>query len=382
MDQVFVNLKSFILTLAGSFLPPWVVTLVCVAVSIAAIAALGPLTMMYLTLIERKVLARMQNRIGPNRVGPWGILQPVADGVKMFTKEDIVPKNADRIVHMLAPCLIMIPAFLIFAVIPYGKNMIPVDLSVGVLYFIAVSSTTTIAIFSASWSSRNKYSLIGGMRAVAQMISYEIPMVLSIVPVLLISQSLSTGSIVSAQGSYGGWGWFIFTPWGFAAFLIFFLCAVAECNRSPFDLPEAESEIVAGFHTEYSGMKFALFYMAEFMNTFTLCALAATLFLGGWQGPWLPSWAWFFLKTYALIFIMLWFRGTLPRLRVDHMMNLAWKFLLPLSLINILVAGFWHFANPPLAIGGSIAILWAAGWLFTVLNRPYLPENRTYRFGE
>jgi NADH-quinone oxidoreductase subunit H len=382
MDQIFVNLKSAILTIAGGFLPSWAVTLVCIAVSIGAIAALGPLTMMYLTLIERKVLARMQNRVGPNRVGPWGLLQPVADGVKMFTKEDIIPKNADAIVHLIAPCLIIIPAFLIFAVIPYGKNMIPVDLSVGVLYFIAISSTTTIAIFSAAWSSRNKYSMLGGMRAVAQMISYEIPMVLSIVPVLLISQSLSTGAIVNAQGSFGGWGWFVFTPWGFAAFLIFFLCAVAECNRSPFDLPEAESEIVAGFHTEYSGMKFALFYMAEFMNAFTLSALAATLFLGGWQGPFLPSWAWFFLKTYALIFIMLWFRGTLPRFRVDHMMNLAWKFLLPLSLINILVAGFWHFANPPLAIGGSIAILWAAGWLFTVLNRAYMPENRTYRFGE
>jgi len=382
LDQIFVNLKSSMLTIAGGFLPPWAVTLVSIAVSIGAIAALGPLTMMYLTLIERKVLARMQNRIGPNRVGPWGVLQPVADGVKMFTKEDIVPKNADRAVHLLAPCLIMVPAFLIFAVIPYGKNMIPVDLSVGVLYFLAVSSTTTIAIFSAAWSSRNKYSLLGGMRAVAQMISYEIPMVLSVVPVLLISQSLSTGAIVTAQGSFGGWGWFVFTPWGFAAFLIFFLCAVAECNRSPFDLPEAESEIIAGFHTEYSGMKFALFYMAEFMNTFTLCALAATLFLGGWQGPLLPSWAWFFLKTYALIFIMLWFRGTLPRFRVDHMMNLAWKFLLPLSLINILVTGFWYFANPPLAIGGSIAILWAAGWLFTVLNRAYLPDNRVYRFGE
>ena len=382
MDQIFVNLKSTVLTLAGGFLPPWAVILLCAAISLGVIAVIGPVTMMYLTLIERKVLARMQNRIGPNRTGPWGLLQPLADGIKMFTKEDIVPKNADRIVHLVAPILIVIPALLVFAVIPFGKNMIPADLSVGVLYFLSISSTTTIAIFSASWASRNKYSLLGGMRAVAQMISYEIPMVLSVVPILLVTQSLSTGAIVRAQGAYGGWGWFVFTPWGFAAFITFFLCAVAECNRSPFDLPEAESEIVAGFHTEYSGMKFALFYMAEFMNAFTLSALAATLFLGGWQGPWLPSWAWFFIKTYALIFIMLWFRGTLPRFRVDQMMNLAWKFLLPLSLINILVAGFWHFANPPLAIGGSIAMLWASGWIFTRLNRDYTPEKRTYLFGE
>ena len=383
LDQIFVNFKAALVGFAGGFLPAWLTPVLSVLVSIVAIAILGPVTMMYLTLLERKVVGRMQNRIGPNRVGKWGLLQPLADGVKMLTKEDIVPLHADRLIHLLAPICIVIPALLVFAVIPFGKNMIPADLSVGVLYFVAISSTTTISIFMASWSSRNKYALLGGMRSVAQMIAYEIPMVLSVVPVLLYSQSLSTRAIVDAQSQYNGLGWFVFTPWGFTAFIIFFICAVAECNRSPFDLPEAESEIIAGFHTEYSGMKFALFYMAEFMNTFTLCGLTTTLFLGGWQGPgFLPSWAWFFLKTYALIFIMLWFRGTLPRFRVDHLMNLAWKFLLPLSLINILVAGFWHFANLPLRIGGSVIALWITGVVLTKLNGSYMPEKRTYLYGD
>ncbi len=382
LDQLFVNFKYALLGFAGSVLPAWVMPILSVLLSIVAIAILGPVTMMYLTLLERKIVGRMQNRIGPNRVGIWGVLQPLADGVKMLTKEDIVPLHADKLVHLLAPICIVIPALLVFAVIPFGKNMTPVDLSVGVLYFVAISSTTTISIFMASWSSRNKYALLGGMRSVAQMISYELPMVLSVVPVLLFSQSLSTRAIVDVQGGHGGFGWFVFTPWGFTAFIIFFLCAVAECNRSPFDLPEAESEIIAGFHTEYSGMKFALFYMAEFMNVFTLSGLTTTLFLGGWQGPFLPSWVWFFLKTYALIFIMLWFRGTLPRFRVDHLMNLAWKFMLPLSLVNLMVAGFWHFANVPLRISVSIAVLWLTGVVLTKLNGAYMPEKRTYSFGD
>ncbi len=338
--------------------------------------------MMYLTLIERKVIARMQNRIGPNRVGKWGLLQPLADGIKMLTKEDIIPTPADKTVHLLAPIFIVIPALLVFAVIPFGRNMTAVDLNVGVLFFIAISSTTTIAIFMAAWGSRNKFSLLGGMRAVAQMISYEIPMVLSAVPAILIAGTLSTNGIVEAQGGWFGLKWFVFTPWGFAAFIIFFLCGVAECNRSPFDLAEAESELVAGFHTEYSGMKFALFYMAEFMNSFTLAGLTTTLFLGGWQGPLLPSWLWFFLKTYVLIFVMIWFRGTLPRFRVDQLMNLAWKFLLPLTLVNVMVAGLWYFANLPVKILSSVIILGFTFWGLTKLNKPYTPEKRVYTFAE
>lgn len=382
MDQIFVNLKYGILNFAGQFLPEWMLALLSVKISIVAIAILGPVTMMYLTLLERKVIGRMQNRIGPNRVGKWGLLQPLADGIKMLTKEDVVPAKADKVLHFLAPICIVIPALLIFAVIPFGRGMTAADLNVGLLFFIAVSSTSTIAILMASWGSHNKFSLIGGFRSVAQMISYEVPMVLSVVPVILAVGSLSTNDIVLAQGGWHGLKWFVFTPWGLFAFMIFFLCGVAECNRSPFDLAEGESEIVAGFHTEYSGMKFALFYMAEFMNSFTISALTATLFLGGWQGPFLPSWLWLFLKTYALIFVMIWFRGTLPRVRIDQMMGLAWKFFLPLTLINILVAGLWFFTTRPVKIAGSILILGLSFWIFTKLNRMYTPEKRVYTFAE
>lgn len=378
MDQIFVSLKQSILQLAGNFLPDWMLTITSILISITAFAILGPVTMMYLTLLERKVIGRMQNRPGPNRVGKWGLLQPLADGIKMLTKEDIVPHAADPFLHFLAPVLIVMPALLVFAVIPFGRNMTGVDLNVGLLFFIAVSSTTTIAIFIASWGSRNKFSLLGGMRSAAQMISYEVPMVLSAVPAILAAGSLSTNAIVEAQHSL----WFVFTPWGFVAFIMFFLCGVAECNRSPFDLPEGESEIVAGFHTEYSGMKFALFYMAEFMNSFTISALTATLFLGGWEGPLLPSWLWLFIKTYALIFVMIWFRGTLPRVRVDQLMGLAWKFLLPLALVNIFVAALCHYLNPLVGILTSVGILTATFWALTKLNPGYVPEKRLYTFAD
>ncbi len=382
IDQVFVLAKKVCLDFTALFLPGWMIVLESVLISITALCILGPVTMMYLTLMERKAVARMQNRLGPNRVGKWGLLQPIADGIKMFTKEDIVPHRADPVLHLIAPIIIVVPALLIFSVMPFGRNMTPVNLNIGVLFFIAVSSFTTIPIFVGSWASRNKYSLLGGMRSIAQMISYEVPLVLSIVPVILVVGTLSTNSIVEAQSGWFGLKWFVFTPWGFLAFIIFFLCSVAECNRCPFDLPEAESEIVAGFHTEYSGMKFALFYMAEFMNTFTLAGLAATLFLGGWQGPLLPSWLWFMIKTYALIFVMMWFRGTLPRLRGDQLMALAWKFFLPLTFVNILVAGFWCFSSLPVKIAGSVIILVLSFALFTRLNRRLCPEKREYLFGE
>lgn len=383
MDQIFVNFKKAILDLFSAFLPDWMVWLVSIFVSIGAIAVFGPLTMMYLTWFERKLLGRIQNRIGPNRVGIFGLLQPLADAVKMLTKEDIVPEGADKPVHLLAPIAIVIPALLVFSVLPFGRNMAAVDLNVGLLFFLAASATNTIAIFMGSWASRNKFSLLGGMRSVAQLVSYEVPMVLAAVPVILAAGSLSTVDIVEAQTGWNGFKWFVFMPWGFVAFVIFYLSGVAECNRTPFDIPEAESEIVAGFHTEYSGMKFALWYMAEFMNVFTLSGLTVTLFLGGYQGPWLPSWAWFLIKTYALVFIMIWFRGTLPRLRVDQLMGLAWKFLLPLSLINIFVAGAWFFI-PGLGwrIGTSVGILAVSFLALVFLNHPYVPEKRVYQFAE
>lgn len=378
IDLFFVNAKGWFLDLLGRFLPDWLVVLASIVISAVVIMILGPIIMMYLTLLERKVIGRMQNRYGPNRVGKWGLLQPFADGIKMLTKEDIVPTHADPVIHFLAPIVIVVPALMVFLVLPFGERMTAVNLNIGLLYFIAVSSITTIPIFMGSWGSRSKYSLLGGMRTAAQMISYEVPMTLSVVPVIMMSQSLSTNTIVLSQEGIYDMNWFIFTPWGLVGFVIFFLCAVAECNRPPFDLPEAESELVAGFHTEYSGMKFALFYMAEYMNAFALCGISVTLFLGGWQGPFLPSWFWFLGKTFALIFVMIWFRATFPRFRVDQLMAFAWKFLLPLSLINILITGLWFFVPEYLAWIFSIVTLVISFWGLTRLNRTLLPEKRHY----
>ncbi len=378
-DPIFVVIKKGSLHFLHGFLPEWTVVLVSILLSITAIAIFGPVTMMYLTWLERKVVGRMQNRWGPNRVGIFGLLQPIADGIKMLTKEDIVPRNADKVTHFLAPVMVVIPALLVFSVIPFGRGMAAVNLNVGLLFFLAISTLTTIAIFMGSWGSRNKFSLLGGMRAVAQMVSYEIPMVMSVVPVILATGTLSTVAIVEAQ--LGG-KWFIFTPWGFFAAIVFFLCGVAEVNRTPFDLPEGESEIIAGFHTEYSGMKFALFYMAEFMSAFAISGLTVTLFLGGWGGPVLPSWAWFLLKTYALIFIMIWFRGTLPRFRVDQLMGFAWKLLLPFTLLNIFVAALWQILPAPknLLVSGIAEAVILMIVFFAA--RKDSPTKRTYIFAD
>jgi NADH-quinone oxidoreductase subunit H len=312
------------------------VQLVMALIVITMILIFAPVTMMFLTWLERKIVGRIQNRLGPNRVGPWGLLQPIADMIKMFTKEDIVPSGADRWVHTLAPVVLVIPVVLAFAVIPFGQNMAPVDLNIGILYIVALGSLATIGIFMAGFGSNNKFALIGGMRAVAQIISYEIPQVLSIVTVLLLAGSLSLVKIVDRQGAL----WFVAViPVGTIAFLIYGISAIAETNRTPFDLPEAESEIVAGHHTEYSGMKFGLFYLAEYLNLFVVCAIGSTLFLGGWQGPFLPPWIWFLAKTYLLIFVAMWIRGTLPRFRIDQMMAFAWKVLVPISLANIVLTG-------------------------------------------
>lgn len=353
VDQIFVLATRGLLDFASRFFPPLGVVLLSILISITAIAIFAPITMMYLTWLERKIVGRIQNRYGPNRVGKFGLLQPVADGIKMLIKEDIVPVGADRVVHFPAPIFVVVPSLLLFSVLPFGRGMIAADLEIGLLFFIAISSLGTLAIFMGGWASRNKFSLLGAMRAIAQMVSYEVPLVLSVVTVIMISGSLSTRAIVEAQA---GW-WYLFTPWGLVGFVIFFICAVSEVNRTPFDIPEGESEIVAGFHTEYSGMKFALFYMAEFLNAFAFSALGATLFLGGWQGPLLPSWVWFGLKTFSLIFIMIWFRGTFPRLRVDQLMSYAWKFLLPMGLANILAAGLWHFLPKLIAFPVTTALL-------------------------
>jgi NADH-quinone oxidoreductase subunit H len=252
--------------------------------------------------------------------------------------------------HFLAPVLLVAASFMGFAVLPIGRNMVIANLNAGVLFFFAVGSLMELAVFMAGWSSRSKYSLLGAMRAIAQMISYEVPLVLAAIVVIMQAGSLSTVSIVDLQASYTGiWPhWFVFTPWGFAGFVLFMVAATAESNRSPFDLPEGESEIIAGYYTEYSGFKFALFFLGEYIGMFATSAMAITLFLGGWSAPfsfltWVPSYVWFFVKLLAIISVFIWIRGTLPRLRMDQLMNLAWQFMLPMTLLNLFTAGLWHF---------------------------------------
>jgi NADH-quinone oxidoreductase subunit H len=302
--------------------------------------------------MERKGLARMQNRLGPNRVGPFGLLQPIADGIKSLTKEDIVPLNADAVVHFLAPVVLVVTVFMGLAVLPMGRNMTLVNMDAGLLFYFAMGASTELSVFMAGWSSRNKYSLLGAMRGVAQMISYEVPLLMSSVAVVMITGSLSLDKIVAAQNQYT-WGlphWYIFTPWGLAAFLMYAIAGTAETNRSPFDLPEGESELVAGYFTEYSGFKFALFFLGEYVGMLSISALGTTLFLGGWSAPfsflgWVPSWFWFFSKVMLSICVFIWVRGTMPRLRQDQLMNFAWKFVLPFTLLDLLVAGLWRFMD-------------------------------------
>jgi len=342
--------------------------LVRMAAGIALILAVAPVVMMWLTWLERKIIARMQDRFGPTRVGRYGLLQPLADGVKMLTKEDIVPSGADTLLHTLAPIVIVVPVLLLFAVLPLGPRLIVADLNTGLLFFLAAASTQTLAIFMAGWGSRSKFPLLGALRTVAQIMAYEVPMLLSLATVAMIAGSLSTVAIVEAQVQR----WFVTTPWGGAAFLIFLICALAEVNRTPFDLPEAESELVGGFHTEYSGMKFALFYMAEFLSTFAMAALGATLFLGGWLGPGLPGWLWMAIKTYGLVFVMIWIRGTWPRFRIDQLMALAWKCLLPLAIVNVLAAGAWHYLPRP---WGSVTASASLITAFLVTSQMWLPRS-------
>jgi NADH-quinone oxidoreductase subunit H len=346
LDQIFVTAKREIVSLAPPDLQPWV----SIFLSIAPILAVFPGLFALTTVLERKGLGRIQNRYGPNRVGPWGILQPVADGLKTLFKENVQPRAAEKVVYFLAPVILLVPILLAYSVIPFGRNMAPLDLEFGLLFFFAVGAGTELAVFMAGWASRNKYSLLGAMRAIAQMLSYEIPLILSAVPVVMMVGSLSPVEIVEAQDhySYSIAHWHLFTPWGIAGFLLFLIAAAAESNRSPFDLPEGESEIIAGYYIEYSGFKFALFFLGEYLGLFAICGLGITLFLGGWTAPfafltWIPSWIWFFGKLLALICFFIWVRGTMPRVRMDQLMNFAWKFMLPLALINIVATAIWRF---------------------------------------
>ncbi len=383
-DQIWVWIKSWLVLHTPAPFQALVSILCMVAAIIIVFASLFALTV----LLERKGLGRMQNRYGPNRVGPCGILQPIADAVKSLTKEDIVPRAADHVVHYLAPLVLVAASFLAYAVLPIGRNMTAVNLDAGVLFFFAIGSATELAVFMAGWSSRNKYSLLGAMRAIAQMVSYEVPLILSSIAVVMIAGTLSTSAIVNRQAhfTHGIAHWYAFTPWGLAGFILFMIAATAETNRSPFDLPEGESEIIAGYFIEYSGFKFALFFLAEYIEMFAVSGLGITLFLGGWSSPvsflaWIPSWIWFFGKLLTLICCFIWVRGTLPRLRMDQLMNFAWKFMLPMTLFVILSAGIWRFL--PASVAGSDALGAVVRWLVCalVILLPYLTLARTLESG-
>jgi NADH-quinone oxidoreductase subunit H len=387
LDQIFVLSKHWIL----GYVPAIVQPLVSAVLSIVPVLIAFPLLFAITTVLERKGLGRIQNRYGPNRTGPAGFFQPIADGIKSLTKEDIVPLTADHMVHFLAPILLVAASFLAYAVLPIGRNMVIVNLNAGVLFFFAVGSVVELAVFMAGWSSRSKYSLLGAMRAIAQMISYEVPLVLATIVVIMQAGSLSTVTIVERQAGYTGiWPhWYLFTPWGIVGFMLFMIAATAESNRSPFDLPEGESEIIAGYYIEYSGFKFALFFLGEYLGMFATSGMAITLFLGGWSAPfsfltWIPSYVWFFAKLLALIAGFIWIRGTLPRLRMDQLMNLAWEFILPMALLNMLVAGIWHFMTPGVIrwLVCTAVVVAPCILLSSRLKKKKKFQVRTYRFAE
>src|SRR6476469_9305485 len=363
IDQIFLRIKKWLLTLFA-----------------------------LISVLERKILGRIQNRFGPNRVGPFGLLQPAADGIKLLIKEDIVPLRADKVVHFLAPVLIAAAAVLALGIIPYGRNMTPFAIDGGILFFFAVGSTTEVSVFMAGWGSNNKYSMLGAMRAIAQMVSYELPLIITVLPVVMVVGSLSPDAIVAAQAGYSLGvlpHWFVFTPWGAVAFLLFFASGLVESNRTPFDVPEGESEIVAGHMTEYSGFKYATFFMAEYLGMFAVSGLAVTLFLGGWHAPvrlleFVPSYMWFFAKLSTLLFVYIWLRATLPRTRVDQMMNIAWKFMLPMAFTCVIAAAVWHYAGR--GMRGWLWSLFVIVFVYTALSilldtrRKF--ARRVYRFAE
>ncbi len=338
-DRIFIefgNYLSGLLALAGA--PLLLNQVILMIVKIVGALLFILLNLMFIIWLERRLAGWFQARVGPNRVGPKGLLQALADVGKLISKEIIIPGAVDKVIFLLAPVLIFVPSLVLFAVVPFGRGMIPVDLNLGIFFFFAIGSLSIVVFFMGGWASANKYSLIGSMRAVAQMVSYEIPMVLSVLGVVMITGSLKMSSVIASQTQV----WNIFTQP--VAFLIYFAASVAEVNRTPFDVVEGESEIVAGPMTEYGGMAFAMWYMAEYTNVILVSAFAVTLFLGGWLAPFgwtfLPSWVWFVLKLYLLIFLHMWVRWTYPRIRVDQLMRFGWKVLVPLSLANVFVTGF------------------------------------------
>ena len=339
--------------LLQSLMPEWLAGLLMAIIGAGLLATIVSGAVILLVWMERKIIAKMQDRSGPNRVGPFGLLQTVADAIKLLSKEDIVPARVDKIIWALSPIVVLAAALMAWAVIPWSPGVVPADLNVGVLFLLSMGSLPVIGVVMAGWGSNNKYALLGGMRSAAQLVSYEIPGVLAALVPVMLAGTMSLSGIVAAQemptrfaGIYN-W-WFVFTPWGFLAFIVFLISGIAETNRTPFDLIEAESELAAGFHTEYSGMRFALFFLAEYANVFAVSAIGATLFLGGWAGPipFVPTLPFpgiftFLGKTFFLVFVFMWIRSTLPRLRYDQLMNFAWKRLLPMGLVIVGITAAW-----------------------------------------
>jgi NADH-quinone oxidoreductase subunit H len=391
-DQIFIRAKQWLLSLLPGA-PDWVIQIASSLLNIAAVLGAFLTLFALISVLERKILGRIQNRYGPNRVGPFGLFQPVADGIKLLIKEDIVPIRADKVVHFIAPIMIAATAILALGVIPYGRNMTPFSIDGGILFFFAVGSTTELGVFMAGWGSNNKFSMLGAMRAIAQMVSYELPLLITVLPVIMIVGSLSADAIVAAQSGYVLGGvvprWFVFTPWGAAAFILFFVSGLVESNRTPFDVPEGESEIVAGHMTEYSGFKYATFFLAEYFGMFAVSGLAVTLFLGGWHAPihaleFIPSYVWFFAKLAVLLFVFIWIRGTLPRMRVDHVMGFAWKFMLPMAFTCIIAAAVWHYQAHGVAgwlwsLAVVAVVYFGLSWLVGAKKKL---SPRTYRFAE
>ncbi len=355
LANISKNIDSW---LTASVSPGWALVIEMIIAGVCVISLFAVLGLV-LVLMERKVSAWMQIRLGPNRVGPKGMFQSLADTVKLLVKEGLTPDGADKFLFNLAPLVAIIVAMLLMAPIAFARNFQLWDINIGVLYVSAVSSVMVISILMAGWASNNKYSLLGAMRSGAQIVSYELSAGLSIMTIVILTGSLNFNDIIQSQAN----GWWIFKGHipVLISFVIFIIAVTAETNRAPFDLAEAESELTAGFHTEYSGMKFALFFLAEYVNVFIVCAIGATLFLGGWMPfhigswqsfnqvmDWIPSSLWFFGKTFFLIFLIMWFRWTFPRLRIDQLLNLEWKYLLPISMFNILLVTAmailgWHF---------------------------------------
>jgi NADH-quinone oxidoreductase subunit H len=372
-NDIFIALATWLREWMLSIgLAPAFIDVVMAAVRALTLAVIALVVFIVITWLERKVVARIQDRIGPNLAGPWGIFQPIADAVKAMTKEDTTPAGADVHIFNASPILAAVAAVLVYAVLPLGPNpggmcagvpcgpMAGADMSIGLFYVLAVGAVSLIAVLMAGWSSNNKYALLGSFRAVAELLSYEVPQVLSIVAIVMIAGTMNMTRLVEVQTVP-----FIFPL--FLTALIFFISGVAESGRSPFDLVEAESEIVAGYHIEYSGMKFSLFFLGEFVHAFAVCAVITTVFLQGWAGPILPPWVWFFIKSFAVYFVMMWIKFTMPRFRIDQLMAFNWKFLVPVALVNLLVLAVLDMVLRSMGLGRE-ANPWVWGLVLFAAN--------------